>query len=87
MAAWRGTSEQALVANRNISPVSMRHGITHVFNSWRTRCRLLGDQMALSGSRTNPQLTGARFLLKPGRKYEEAAKAFQPQMTGLQKRE
>ncbi len=32
----------------------------------------------LPGSRTNPALTAARFLLKPGRKYEEAVKAFEP---------
>jgi hypothetical protein len=34
--------------------------------------------MGLPGSRTNPDLTAARFLLKPGRKYEEAVKTFQP---------
>jgi hypothetical protein len=28
--------------------------------------------------RTNPKLIAARFLLKPGRKYEEAVKTFQP---------
>ena len=33
---------------------------------------------ALPGSRTNPDLVAARFLLKPGRKYEEAVKAFEP---------
>jgi hypothetical protein len=38
----------------------------------------VGEQMALPGSRTNPQLAAARFLLKPGRKYEDAKKAFQP---------
>ena len=32
--------------------------------------------MAMPGSRTSPDLTAARFLLKPGRKYEEAVKAF-----------
>ena len=36
------------------------------------------EQIALSGSHTNPDLTAARFLLKPGRKYEEAVKAFAP---------
>jgi hypothetical protein len=36
------------------------------------------EQMALPGSRTNPGLVAARFLLKPGRKYEEAVKSFQP---------
>jgi glycerate-2-kinase len=34
--------------------------------------------MALPGSRTNPDLIAARFLLKPGRKYEQAVKAFEP---------
>jgi hypothetical protein len=34
--------------------------------------------MTLPGSRTNPRLVAARFLLKPSRKYEEAVKAFQP---------
>ncbi len=38
----------------------------------------VSEQMALPGSRTNPALTAARFLLKPGRKYEEAVKAFEP---------
>ena len=38
----------------------------------------VGEQMALPGSRTNPELVAARFLLKPGRKYEEAVKAFEP---------
>ena len=34
--------------------------------------------MVLPGSRTNPDLVAARFLLKPGRQYEEAVKAFEP---------
>jgi hypothetical protein len=38
----------------------------------------VAEQMALPGSRTNPQLVAARFLLKPGRKYEQAVKAFEP---------
>lgn len=54
-----------------------RHGITHVFNSW-SAMPPVGEQMALPGSRTNPDLCAARFLLKPGRKYEEAVKQFQP---------
>jgi len=36
------------------------------------------EQMALAGSQTNANLTAARFLLKPGRKYEEAVKSFEP---------
>lgn len=54
-----------------------RHGVTHVFNSWEAMPPV-EDQMALPGSRTNPQLVAARFLLKPGRKYEDAVKTFQP---------
>ena len=38
----------------------------------------VSEQLALPGSRTNPELIAARFLLKPGRKYEDAVKAFQP---------
>jgi hypothetical protein len=38
----------------------------------------VGEQMALPASRTNPDLVAARFLLKPGRKYEQAVKAFEP---------
>jgi uncharacterized protein YecE (DUF72 family) len=54
-----------------------RHGVTHVFNSWDAMLPV-SEQMALSRSRTNPELVAARFLLKPGRKYEDAVKAFQP---------
>jgi hypothetical protein len=38
----------------------------------------VGEQMALPGRRTNPDLVAARFLLKLGRKYEQAVKAFEP---------
>ena len=38
----------------------------------------VSEQLALPGSQTNPALTAARFLLKPGRKYEEAVKTFAP---------
>jgi glycerate-2-kinase len=38
----------------------------------------VSEQMALPGSRTNPDLIAARFLLKSGRKYEQAVKAFEP---------
>ncbi len=54
-----------------------RHGITHVFNSWDAMPPV-DEQMALPGSHTNPELVAARFLLKPGRNYEAAVKAFQP---------
>jgi uncharacterized protein YecE (DUF72 family) len=54
-----------------------RHQVTHVYNSWEAM-PAVGKQMALPGSRTNPDLVAARLLLKPGRKYEEAVKTFQP---------
>lgn len=54
-----------------------RHGVTHVFNSWEAM-PAVSEQMAVPGSRTNPQLVAARFLLKPGRKYEEAVNTFHP---------
>ena len=38
----------------------------------------VSEQMAFSGSQTNPELIAARFLLKPGRKYDDAVKTFQP---------
>ncbi len=54
-----------------------RHKVTHVFNSWEAMPPV-SEQMALPGSRTNPELVAARFLLKPGRRYEEAVRIFQP---------
>jgi uncharacterized protein YecE (DUF72 family) len=54
-----------------------RHHVTHVYNSWEAM-PAVRDQMALAGSRTNPDLVAARFLLKPGRRYEEAVKMFEP---------
>ena len=38
----------------------------------------VSDQMRLPGSRTHPGLTAARFLLKPGRDYEQAVLMFEP---------
>jgi len=54
-----------------------RHRVAHVFNSWEAM-PTVSEQMALPGSRTNPGLVAARFLLKPGRKYEQAVKTFEP---------
>ena len=54
-----------------------RHGVAHVYNSW-TEMPPVGEQMALPSSETSSGLIAARFLLKPGRKYEEAVEAFQP---------
>lgn len=57
--------------------VLSRHGVAHVYNSW-SDMPAVGEQMALPGSLTNPRLCGARFLLKPGRKYQEAVDRFSP---------
>jgi uncharacterized protein YecE (DUF72 family) len=54
-----------------------RYNVTHVFNSWEAMPSV-GQQMALPDSRTIPDLVAARFLLKPGRRYEEAVKTFEP---------
>ena len=54
-----------------------RHRVAHLYNSW-TDMPPVSEQMALPGSRTNPELVAARFLLKPGRSYEDAVKSFQP---------
>jgi len=54
-----------------------RHSVTHIFNSWDAMPPV-SEQMSMPGSRTNPNLIAARFLLKPGRKYEDAVKTFQP---------
>jgi uncharacterized protein YecE (DUF72 family) len=54
-----------------------RHRVAHVFNSWE-KMPPVSEQLALAGSVTNPGLLAARFLLKPGRKYEEAVKNFSP---------
>ena len=54
-----------------------KHKVTHVFNSWDAMPPV-SEQMAMAGSRTYPSLVGARFLLKPGRKYATAVKTFEP---------
>jgi uncharacterized protein YecE (DUF72 family) len=56
--------------------VLKRHGVAHVFNSW-TETPTIGAQLDLPW--TFPaDFTVARALLKPGRKYEDAVRRFQP---------
>ncbi len=62
---------------RTISSAWPGTGVAHVFNSWEAMPPV-GEQLAMPGSQTNPALVAARFLLKPGRRYEEAVKTFQP---------
>jgi uncharacterized protein YecE (DUF72 family) len=54
-----------------------RHGVAHVFSSWQDMPPL-SEQIAMPGSLTVPAFFGARLLLKPGRKYEDAVKQFSP---------
>jgi uncharacterized protein YecE (DUF72 family) len=57
--------------------VLRRHGVAHIFSSWEAMPPV-AEQMALPESRTNPELSAARFLLRPGRRYEHAVRAFSP---------
>jgi len=54
-----------------------KHNVTHVYNSW-AGMPSVGEQMNLDSSRTAADLWAARFLLKPGRKYQEAVDLFAP---------
>ena len=56
--------------------VLKRHGVAHVFNSW-TEMPPIGDQVEL-GWTFPTSFTVARALLKPGRRYGDAVKQFQP---------
>ncbi|MCX7721663.1 MAG: DUF72 domain-containing protein [Verrucomicrobiae bacterium] len=53
------------------------HGVAHVYNSW-TEMPPVHEQLALPQSRTCPEFCVARFLLAPGRRYEDAVKMFSP---------
>jgi uncharacterized protein YecE (DUF72 family) len=57
--------------------VLARHGVAHVFNSWE-EMPPVNEQLALPASITNPSHAGARFLLRPGREYQEAVDLFEP---------
>ena len=57
--------------------VLSRHGVTHVFNNWADM-PTVSEQWQMTGSRTVGGLLGARFLLTPGRKYQDAVDLFSP---------
>ena len=57
--------------------VLRKHGVVHVFNNW-SMMPTVGEQMMVPGSDTSDSMVAARFLLKPGRKYEEAVEQFSP---------
>ena len=77
LAVWRGDAEPELAQAGILRVPRPAPGRARVQFAG-TRCLPVGEQMALPGSRTNPDLVAARFLLKPGRKYEQAVKAFEP---------
>ncbi|MEZ5386440.1 MAG: DUF72 domain-containing protein [Prosthecobacter sp.] len=54
-----------------------RHGVAHVMNNW-THMPSVAEQWALPGVLTAERFTAARFLLKPGRTYEQAVRMFSP---------
>jgi uncharacterized protein YecE (DUF72 family) len=54
-----------------------RHGAIHVFNSWQDMPPV-EEQLRLAASLTNPSCLAGRFLLRPGRRYEEAVKLLKP---------
>jgi uncharacterized protein YecE (DUF72 family) len=54
-----------------------RHRVAHVYTSWEAMPSI-EEQWLAPGSRTNPDVMGARLLLRPGRRYEEAVDAFAP---------
>ena len=56
--------------------VLKRHGVAHVFNSW-TEMPPIGEQVEL-GWTFSANFTVARALLKPGRRYSDAVRQFQP---------
>lgn len=57
--------------------VLARHQVAHVFSSWEAMPPI-DEQWLAPGSRTHPACIGARFLLRPGRKYQEAVDQFSP---------
>lgn len=52
------------------------YGVSHIFNSW-TEMPSIPEQIEMEDSATS-EFCGARMLLKPGRKYQEAVDLFSP---------
>ena len=70
------------IRNRNLLQpphfeVLRRHGVAHVYNNWQ-RMPSVAEQMQIEGSQTTDAFTAARFLLKPGRQYQQAVESFSP---------
>lgn len=54
-----------------------RHGVTHVLNNWEAMPSV-EEQCRMEGSLTEPRRVAARFLLRPGRRYQQAVDRFSP---------
>jgi len=54
-----------------------KHQVAHVFNSW-TAMPPVDEQLDIVGDQRIDDRTVARFLLKPGRTYEQAVAKFKP---------
>lgn len=54
-----------------------KHGVAHVYNNW-TDMPPVAEQLGIVGDQRVDTTSVARFLLKPGRKYEEAVTKFEP---------
>jgi uncharacterized protein YecE (DUF72 family) len=54
-----------------------RHRVAHVMNHW-SRMPPVGEQWTMPGVLSAGDFTAARFLLKPGRTYEQAVQSFSP---------
>lgn len=54
-----------------------KHGVAHVLNNW-TDMPSVHEQLGIVKDQVIESLTVARFLLKPGRKYEDAVQRFKP---------
>lgn len=54
-----------------------RHGVAHVYNSWDAMPSI-EEQMEKIGSELDELNAGARLLLKPGRRYQDAVNRFSP---------
>ncbi|MCS7090074.1 MAG: DUF72 domain-containing protein [Verrucomicrobiota bacterium] len=55
----------------------LRHGVAPVLNSWEAMPPLT-DQLARAGGAEQTGPLGIRLLLRPGRRYADAVKAFHP---------
>ncbi len=57
--------------------VLKKHGVSHVFTSWEGMPSL-EEQVALPGALDTAEFLAGRLLLKPGRAYADAVRAFSP---------